>query len=60
MLLHNMRKEYLSKDELLSNLREHGIDDIKKVKKAFVESEGKITAITFDGKEFQESPETKS
>ena len=59
MIPRNMRKEYLSKDELLSNLREHGIDDIKKVKRAFVEAEGKITAITYDDKQFKEAPATK-
>ena len=59
MLRRNMRKEFLSKDELLSSLREHGIDDIKRVKKAFVESEGKITAITNDNNKFTESSQTK-
>lgn len=54
-LRRNMRKEYLSKEELLSNLREHGIDDISKVKKAYIEGEGEITAITFDNRKFTEA-----
>jgi len=59
MIVRNMRKEYLSKEKLMSNLREQGIENISEVKKAYVEGEGMITAITFDNRKFTESTEKK-
>jgi uncharacterized membrane protein YcaP (DUF421 family) len=45
-LLHrNMRREYITKEELLDYLRKEGIEDVNQVKAAFVESEGQITVI---------------
>lgn len=48
LLKRNMRKELLTKDELMATLREQGIEDLKKVKKAFVEGEGNITVIKYE------------
>lgn len=45
LLRRNMRREFLTEDELMENLRREGIDDLKDVKAAYVESEGKITVI---------------
>ena len=42
----NMRREFLTEDELMSHLRENDIDDIAKVKCAYVEGEGHITFVT--------------
>jgi uncharacterized membrane protein YcaP (DUF421 family) len=42
----NMRREFVTEDELESYLRKNDIDDIAKVKCAYVESEGQITFIT--------------
>lgn len=47
MLLRNMRKEYITKDELMDHLRTEQIEDIKEVKAAYVEGEGKISVIKF-------------
>lgn len=45
-ILHrNMRREFITEEELMGHLREHGIDDINDVKVAYVEGEGKISAI---------------
>ena len=41
----NLRREFITDNELHDSLREHGIDDLSKVKSAFVESNGTITAI---------------
>jgi uncharacterized membrane protein YcaP (DUF421 family) len=41
----NMRKEYISKDELMSELRQQGIDDIHVVRRAYIESDGNISVI---------------
>ncbi|RQP12116.1 MAG: DUF421 domain-containing protein [Chryseobacterium sp.] len=50
LLLKNMRREFLTKDELMGHLREQQIDDISKVKKAFIEREGKISVVPYDEK----------
>lgn len=56
MIPANMRKEFLNKDELLSSLREQGIEDVSEVKKAFVESEGQITVIKFEKSDQKKKP----
>jgi uncharacterized membrane protein YcaP (DUF421 family) len=48
LLRRNMRHEYLTEEELISLLREQGIDDVAQVKAAFVEPEGKITFVIKD------------
>lgn len=45
MLRHNLRKEMLSKDELLGHLREEGINSLADVKEAYIESDGKISVV---------------
>lgn len=48
-LLHrNMRKEFITKDELMAQLREHGIDKIDKVKEASLEANGEISVVPKD------------
>lgn len=51
LLYRNMRKELLTKDELMAGLRENGIEDISQVKKAFVEGEGQLSFIKFSTQE---------
>lgn len=48
MLHRNMRKEFVTRSELFSQLREQGFDDIKKVKKALMESDGKLSVVPYD------------
>jgi uncharacterized membrane protein YcaP (DUF421 family) len=45
MLRKNMRRELITEDELMSQLREQGLDDVGKVKKAFMESDGHISVV---------------
>lgn len=45
MLRRNMRREFITEEELISHLRLRGIDDIKDVKIAYVESEGQISVV---------------
>lgn len=47
ILFRNMRKEYITKDDLYAKLREHGIEDIAKVKAAYMEADGDVTVIPF-------------
>jgi uncharacterized membrane protein YcaP (DUF421 family) len=49
MLFRNMRQEMITRDELLSQLRQQGIEDPAKVKKAFIEGDGRISIICHDG-----------
>jgi uncharacterized membrane protein YcaP (DUF421 family) len=41
----NMRKEYISEEELWSKLRQQGVDSLKTVKAAFIEPDGRISVI---------------
>lgn len=45
----NMREELVTLDELMSQIRAQGLDDIGKVKSAFVEGDGQVTVIKADG-----------
>jgi uncharacterized membrane protein YcaP (DUF421 family) len=45
----NLRKEMISRDELMSALREKGVDKLDKVKLAVMESDGEITVIRKEG-----------
>jgi uncharacterized membrane protein YcaP (DUF421 family) len=44
----NMRREFLTKDELMAQLREEGVDDLAMVKTAYLEGDGNISVITRD------------
>ncbi len=48
MVAKNMRKEYVTRAELLSQLREQGIDKLHQVKRAYIESDGKLSVIEMD------------
>ncbi|HLO13346.1 MAG TPA: YetF domain-containing protein [Anaerolineales bacterium] len=45
MLRRNMRQELISEDELMMQLREQGLDNVSKVKEAYIESDGRISVI---------------
>ncbi len=45
VLRHNLRKEFLTLDELQEKLREHGVSDVQEVKAAFMESDGTVTVL---------------
>jgi uncharacterized membrane protein YcaP (DUF421 family) len=49
MLRRNMRKESISEDELRAQLREKGVDDMSSVRKAFLESDGRVSVIEGKG-----------
>ena len=50
LLYRNMRRELITEEELMGNLREQGIDDVTKVKKAFMESDGHISVVEYEQK----------
>ena len=41
----NLRKEHIAEAELMAKLREQGVDDVKQVKAAYFEPDGKISVI---------------
>jgi uncharacterized membrane protein YcaP (DUF421 family) len=45
MLRRNMRMELITEDELRMQLREQGLEDVSKVKAAFIESDGQVSII---------------
>ena len=48
MLRRNMRQEMITEEELRSQLRQNGIDDLSNVKEARIESDGNISVVGFD------------
>lgn len=47
MLRRNMRREFLTEEELMSALRQQGIASLEQVKAAYVEGEGPITFVQY-------------
>ena len=45
LLRRNMRRELIREEEIMSQMREQGLDDIKKVKEAFMEPDGHISIV---------------
>jgi len=56
----NMRKELITIDELNAQLREQGIEDLKQVRKACMEGDGRISVVSDDEEQHQKpsSPNT--
>ena len=46
LLRRNMRREFLTEEELMEHLRREGIEDVKDVKSAYVEGDGHISFIS--------------
>jgi uncharacterized membrane protein YcaP (DUF421 family) len=59
MLLRNMRREYITKDEIEGLLRELEIHDLSEVKLACVESDGGISVKRVDGSRSSHSQQMK-
>jgi uncharacterized membrane protein YcaP (DUF421 family) len=45
----NLRREYVSEEELMAKLREKGIDQVSQVKRAYLEPDGEISVIKRQG-----------
>jgi uncharacterized membrane protein YcaP (DUF421 family) len=59
ILFRNLRSELITKDDLLQQLREQGVDDIGRVQKCFLESDGRISVIRSDGGDSPRQPEKR-
>ena len=53
MLRHNLRKELITPEELLSQLREQGLESLSEVREAHIEGDGQISFVKREGGEVQ-------
>jgi uncharacterized membrane protein YcaP (DUF421 family) len=58
-LYRNMRREYITEQEMQAQLRHHGIDDPQQVKAAFMEGDGRISVIGFEKEKQNKEREKK-
>ncbi|UXY15052.1 DUF421 domain-containing protein [Chitiniphilus purpureus] len=49
ILYRALRREFITREELMSKLREQGVDDVAQVKSAFMEPNGMVTVIRKEG-----------
>jgi uncharacterized membrane protein YcaP (DUF421 family) len=49
MLRRNMRREFITEEELMSTLRKQGAESVEDVKAAYMEGDGHISVITYSG-----------
>jgi len=54
----NLKKELMTVEELLSQLRQKGVDDVKEVKVSYIEGDGHISVITDGRATAQQSTKT--
>ena len=45
ILYRNLRSQLITKDDLLEQLREQGVDDVRTVRKCFLESDGRMSVV---------------
>jgi uncharacterized membrane protein YcaP (DUF421 family) len=46
MMRQNMKKELITEEELMSQIRQQGVDDVAEVKQAFIEGDGHVSVVT--------------
>lgn len=44
----NLRREYMTLDDLMSQMRDHGVERLEQVKRAYLESDGEVSVIRRD------------
>ena len=47
VVMRNLRREYLTPDDLDAQLRLSGIDDVRQVRAAYLEGDGKLSVLTY-------------
>jgi uncharacterized membrane protein YcaP (DUF421 family) len=55
----NLKRELISDEELLEMLREHGIESISAVKRAYLEPDGQVTVIRKRGGDQPDAPDER-
>lgn len=56
MLRRNMRQELITEAELMMQIREQGLEDLSKVKDAYIESDGRISVIQQKQRQHEKAP----
>jgi uncharacterized membrane protein YcaP (DUF421 family) len=56
----NMQAQFITMEELMSQLREQGIESVEQVRKAFLEGDGRISVIKRDKSETEGKPSDRS
>jgi uncharacterized membrane protein YcaP (DUF421 family) len=46
----NLRRELITRDELMAHLRKHGVEDVAEVKGAWIEDDGRISLVRRRGR----------
>jgi uncharacterized membrane protein YcaP (DUF421 family) len=59
LMRRNMRKELITEEEILSNIRKQGIEEIARVKEAYMEGDGQISVIADQASEARPKPKKK-
>jgi uncharacterized membrane protein YcaP (DUF421 family) len=60
LLRQNMRKEFITEEELMSQLRQQGCEELSTVKKAYIEGDGRISVIRMDEGNASHAPRRQS
>jgi uncharacterized membrane protein YcaP (DUF421 family) len=47
----NLKRQWITTDEVQSKLRQHGIEDLAKVRSVTLEPDGNLSIIRYDGKD---------
>ena len=56
----NLRRQLITEDEVMAQLRQHGIDSPKHVRKGFIEGDGHFTLLLHGGIPLRKPPEKRS
>jgi uncharacterized membrane protein YcaP (DUF421 family) len=54
----NLRREFITREELVAKLRAHGVDDLREVAKAYLESDGEVSVVKRDGGDDPKPPKS--
>ena len=60
LIRRNLQKEMITREELMSQLREQGVEDIKKIKRSYLEGDGRISVVTDEKKSVKKSKNSGS
>jgi uncharacterized membrane protein YcaP (DUF421 family) len=56
----NLRSEMLTMEDLMEQLREQGIDDVREVKRCFLEADGRLSVLKAEGDKKPSRPREKT
>ena len=51
MMMRNLRKEFLTREDLEAQLRQAGIEDVRRVRAAYLEGDGKLSVLPYPNRQ---------